>query len=84
MNAFQTIGFVSVVQLLLAESFPTEIRSMRYHQISVYIIHVSDLRSQEKRTTPMHPEYLRKLGCDKVSLMLAGRMRLESVEHSQQ
>ena len=31
-NAFQTIGFVSVVQLLLAESFPTEIRSMRYHQ----------------------------------------------------
>ena len=26
-NAFQTIGFVSVVQLLLAESFPTEIRS---------------------------------------------------------
>ena len=37
-NAFQTIGFVSVVQLLLAESFPTEIRSMRYHQISVYII----------------------------------------------
>merc|ERR1712080_40125 len=26
-NAFQTVGFISVVQLLLAESFPTEIRA---------------------------------------------------------
>ena len=32
-NAFQTIGFVSVVQLLLAESFPTEIRSASYNSI---------------------------------------------------
>merc|ERR1712059_168085 len=26
-NAFRTVGFMAVVQLLLAESFPTEIRS---------------------------------------------------------
>merc|ERR1711892_641102 len=26
-NAFQTVGFMAVIQLLLAESFPTEIRS---------------------------------------------------------
>ena len=27
LNSFQTVGFMAVVQLLLAESFPTEIRS---------------------------------------------------------
>ena len=55
-NAFQTIGFVSVVQLLLAESFPTEIRFMRYHQISVYII--IDQTCEVRKNTPpyMHPE----------------------------
>ena len=55
-NAFQTIGFVSVVQLLLAESFPTEIRFMRYHQISVYII--IDQTCEVRKSAPphMHPE----------------------------
>ena len=38
-NAFQTIGFVSVVQLLLAESFPTEIRSdlIKLNQLSFWM-----------------------------------------------